>query len=60
MMYQLIIAIPFGTQPAIESFEALKLISIIGLAAISGPLFIGGLIFALKKTEGRSSGSTTK
>ncbi len=37
-----------GTQPAIENFEAFKIISLIGLAAIAGPLIIGGLFFLLK------------
>ena len=40
-----------GTQPAIESLEALKIISLIGLAAIAGPLIIGGLFFLLKNSN---------
>ncbi len=36
------------TQPAIESIEALKIISLIFLAAIVGPLVIGTLFFLLK------------
>ncbi len=41
-----------ATEPAIEPIESLRLISILGLAAISGPLFIGGLIFLLKTNKG--------
>ena len=40
-----------GTQPAIETLEALKIISLIGLAAIAGPLIIGGLFYLMKKTN---------
>ncbi len=40
-----------GTQAAIEGFEALKIISILGLAALAGPLIIGGLFFFLKNTQ---------
>ncbi len=41
------------TQPAIEGFEAFKIISLIGIAAITGPLIIGGLFFLLKKSNQR-------
>ncbi len=47
----LIVDTIFGTQPAIEIIQALKLISLIGLAAVVGPLFIFGLIFALRKNN---------
>ncbi len=40
-----------GTQPAIENLEALKIISLIGLAAIAGPLIIGGLFFLIKSKD---------
>ena len=40
-----------GTQPAIETLEALKIISLIGIAAIAGPLIIGGLFFLMKNTN---------
>ncbi len=40
---------PLATEPAIDNLEAFRLIVIIGMAAISGPVFIGALIFLLKK-----------
>ena len=48
IMSRLLFSLVLLTEPAIGSLEALKLISLIGLAAILGPLVIGGLFFILK------------
>ena len=37
------------TEPAIETGDALKALGLMGIAAIAGPLVIGGLFFILKK-----------
>ncbi len=42
-----------GTQQARETLEALKIISLLGIAAIAGPLIIGGLFFLMKNTNER-------
>ncbi|AAP99708.1 MULTISPECIES: hypothetical protein [Prochlorococcus] len=46
-----LIVMLLGTEAAIEGLEAFKLIALIGLAAVTGPLVIGGLFFLLKKEE---------
>ncbi len=43
-----------GTEPAIETLEALRVITILVVAAVSGPLFIGGLFFILRKSSNRT------
>ena len=52
MLY--LFSIPLGTEQAIETLEALRLITILGVAAILGPLFIGGLFFILRKSSNRT------
>ena len=49
----MLIEIPpfFLTEPAIENIEALKLISLLGLAAVVGPVFIGGLVVFLRQNQ---------
>jgi len=40
-----------GTEPAIETVDALKALGLMGMAAIAGPAVIGGLFFFLKKNN---------
>ncbi len=37
------------SEPAIQTSEALRALGLMGLAALSGPLVIGGLFFLLRK-----------
>ncbi len=40
-----------GTEPAIQTLDALKALGSLAAAAIIGPLVIGGLFFLLKETN---------
>ena len=39
------------TEPAIQTSDALKALGVMGIAAIAGPLIIGGLFFLLKSKD---------
>ena len=39
------------TEPAIQTADAFRALGLLGLAAVVGPLFIGGLFFGLTKTR---------
>ncbi len=40
-----------GTEPAIQTLDALKALFSMGLSAIAGPLVLGGLFFILRKNN---------